>query len=208
MLNNIVKAVVGHGHRRQRYERAVLALRVRAVTLWTVLRFGHYFSEIGHRTVFLGVPQFDPDFQEPLLVSLGLGVTFYGGIGIRGRGRLRVGDHSSINSGVIFGLTGDLTLGRHVLVGDRVSFRTADHEFSDPDQPILHQGERYAPIVVEDDVWLGANVVVLRGVRIGRGAIIGANAVVTRDVPAMAIVGGVPARIIGYRTNSSEFTAL
>ena len=101
---------------------------------------------------------------------------------------------------MIFGLTCDLTLGRHVLVGDNVSFRTADHEFTDTVTPISVQGERRGSIVVEDDVWLGANVTVLRGVRIGCGAIVGANAVVTRDVPAYAIVGGVPAKLIGNRS--------
>jgi acetyltransferase-like isoleucine patch superfamily enzyme len=180
--------------------RAKLGLR----TAWTLVRYGHFFERVGENTVFVGVPDFDPGFNAPLIVALGDGVTLYPGVSIRGYGRLTIGDYSSINSGVIFGLTCDLTLGKHVLVADNVSFRTADHEFADPDRPIVEQGERRGSIVVDDEVWLGANVTVLRGVRIGRGAIVGANAVVTRDVPAHAIVGGVPARLIRSRLPGRE----
>lgn len=181
-------------------EKKIYRIKMGLVTFWTMFRYGHYFEAIGDRTVFIGVPEFDPGFETPLVVALGHHVTFYPRVSIRGCGRLTVGDHCSINSGAIFGLTCDLTLGRHVLVGDNVSFRTADHEFTDTVTPISVQGERRGSIVVEDDVWLGANVTVLRGVRIGCGAIVGANAVVTRDVPAYAIVGGVPAKLIGNRS--------
>lgn len=183
----------------QRTELFVHRIRMMVATAWTMLRFGHFFERFGDQSVLLGVPSFDPDFNAPLVVAVEKRVTFYTGVSIRGHGLLTIGDDCSINSGVIFGLTCDLTLGRHVLVGDNVSFRTADHEFADLGKPMLEQGERRGSIIVEDDVWLGANVTVLRGVRIGCGAIVGANAVVTRDVPAFAIVGGVPARIIGDR---------
>jgi acetyltransferase-like isoleucine patch superfamily enzyme len=163
------------------------------------MRYGHFFERIGEDTVFIGVPLFDPGFTAPLVVSLGDNVTFYPGVSIRGCGKLTIGNRSSINSEVIFGLTCDLTIGQNVLVADRVSFRTADHEFADLNKPIVDQGERRGEIVIEDDVWLGANVTVLRGVRIGRGAIVGANAVVTRDVADYSVVVGVPAKMIRDR---------
>lgn len=190
---------VGVSPARQRLALRLADVRMVLTTAWTMLLYGHYFEAVGERTMFIGVPRFAPARDGLLSVNLGDHVAFYPGVGIRGRGRLTIGDGCSINTGVIFGLTCDLTLGRNVLVADNVSFRTADHEFTSLDQPIAEQGERRGPIVVEDDVWLGANVTVLRGVRIGRGAIVGANAVVTRDVPAFAIVGGVPARVIGDR---------
>lgn len=200
LLNKLARFGVGIGQRRQAAERLRYNGKVAFSTLWTMLRYGHFFDTIGDRTVFIGVPEFDPGFKTPLVVALGDHVTFYPRVSFRGCGRLTVGDHCSINSGVIFGLTCDMTLGRYVLVGDNVSFRTADHEFADIGIPMGDQGERRGSIVVEDDVWLGANVTILRGVRIGRGAIVGANAVVTRDVPAYAIVGGVPAKTIGNRS--------
>lgn len=184
----------------QRLESVWHRIKMGSATAWTMVRFGHYFERIGDHSVFVGVPSFDPGFNAPLTVAIGDQVTFYPGVSIRGCGRLTIGDHSSINSGVIFGLTCDLTLGKHVLVGDNVSFRTADHEFADTNTPMGDQGERRGSIVIDDDVWLGANVTVLRGVRIGRGAIVGANAVVTRDVPEYAIVGGVPAKFIRSRS--------
>lgn len=185
--------------REQRFESVLHRVMLGLRTAWTMICYGHFFESIGENTVFVGVPDFDPGFNAPLVVALGDGVTFYPCVSIRGYGRLTIGDHTSINSGVIFGLTCELTLGKNVLVADNVSFRTADHEFSDVDRPMVEQGERRGSIVVEDGVWLGANVTVLRGVRIGRDAIVGANAVVTRDVPACAIVGGVPARLIRSR---------
>lgn len=203
-ISRLANIRVGVSRRGQSLERALHRVAVRWRTLWTALRYGHFFERIGEDTVFVGVPHFDPGFTAPLIVSLGDHVTFYPGVSIRGYGKLTIGNRSSINSDVIFGLTCDLTIGQNVLVADRVSFRTADHEFSDLGRPIVDQGERRGEIVIEDDVWLGANVTVLRGVRIGRGAIVGANAVVTRDVAEYSVVGGVPAKMIRDRRSDSS----
>jgi acetyltransferase-like isoleucine patch superfamily enzyme len=79
------------------------------------------------------------------------------------------------------------------------------HSYADLDQPMWQQPlTSRGDIVLEDDVWLGVNAVVLDGVKIGQGAIVGAGAVVTRDVPPFAIVGGVPARIIGSREKTAQ----
>jgi acetyltransferase-like isoleucine patch superfamily enzyme len=75
----------------------------------------------------------------------------------------------------------------------------ANHNIDDPDRPIRTQGLSCRGIVIEDDVWIGARVVVLDGVTIRRGAVIGAGAVVTQDVPAGAISMGVPAKVKRYR---------
>lgn len=188
----------------QKAERPWHLLRVGFVTLWTMLRYGHYFERIGEDSYFIGTPEFDPDFRDSLIVNIGCGVTFYPRISVRGRGRLAIGDFSSFNGGVIFGLTCDLTIGHHVMVADNVSFRTADHEFSDLAVPMIDQGERPLPIVVGDDVWIGANATILRGVTVGRGAIIAAHAVVMKDVQPYEIVGGVPARAIGSRLKANS----
>lgn len=72
------------------------------------------------------------------------------------------------------------------------------------DQPLVGSA-----VVIEDDVWIGAHVTVLKGIRVGSGAVVGAGAVVTRDVPTGAIVAGIPAKVIGYRhlRNLDETTA-
>lgn len=95
---------------------------------------------------------------------------------------------------------GGITIGNYVMIANNVSILSTDHIFDDPARPMMTQGNRQRPIVIEDDVWLGANVVVMPGVCIGTGAVVGAGAVVTHDVPPYAIVGGVPAKVIKYRT--------
>ncbi|MBC8052963.1 MAG: acyltransferase [Sphingobacteriaceae bacterium] len=177
--------------------------KVALVNIYTLLFYGKYIKSIGKKSAFIGIPHFDPDFRHPLYLVLGNNVTIYKMVSFRGRGKITIGDYSCINSGVIFGTTSNISIGNYVMVADNVSFRNADHAFDSLDVPMMLQGESSKEIVVEDDVWIGANVVILKGVRIGKGAIIGANAVVTKDVPSFKIYGGVPAKEIGDRKNKS-----
>ena len=77
--------------------------------------------------------------------------------------------------------------------------RTASHCFETKEVNIREQGHQIADILIEDDCWIGANAINIGGVHIGRGSIIGAGAVVTKDIPSMAIVVGVPAKVLKYR---------
>ncbi len=77
--------------------------------------------------------------------------------------------------------------------------RTANHQYRRSDMNIQDQGHDIADINIENDVWIGANAVILGGVHIGRGAVVGASAAVTKDVPSMAVVVGVPAQVIKFR---------
>jgi len=97
------------------------------------------------------------------------------------------------------GAAGGIRIGANVLIGQGVRFHSENHVFRRVDIPIKEQGVTNEGIVVEDDVWLGSGVIVLDGVTIGRGAIVAAGSVVTKDVPPLAIVGGVPAKIIKFR---------
>ncbi len=98
------------------------------------------------------------------------------------------------------GFLEDLVIGSNVQMAPGCAFSPYDHNYDDLTRPIWAQGLRSkGPIIVEDDVWLGLDVKVLDGVTIGRGAIVGAGAVVTRDIPPYAIAVGVPARVVGYR---------
>jgi acetyltransferase-like isoleucine patch superfamily enzyme len=89
-----------------------------------------------------------------------------------------------------------------VHIGDRVytspftQIIAVNHIFDDPNRPFVEQGITAEGIVIEDDVWLGSGAVITDGVRIGKGAVVAAGAVVTKDVPAHAVVGGVPAKAI------------
>jgi galactoside O-acetyltransferase len=115
-------------------------------------------------------------------------------------GYCTIGDRTAINNNVQLSANhGTINIGCNVLIGPNVVLRAADHVFDSRDIPIRDQGHRGGVITLEDDVWLGANVVVLRDVRIGRGAVVGAGAVVTSDIPPYAVAVGVPARVIRIR---------
>ena len=105
---------------------------------------------------------------------------------------ITVGKGVFINSGCCFQDQGGIVLGDHVLVGHQVVFATLNHDLD----PAHRAGMQPAPIVVKDNVWIGAHATILAGVTIGENAVVAAGAVVTRDVPANTIVGGVPARVL------------
>lgn len=114
---------------------------------------------------------------------------------------VHIGDRSELGqSSYIYG---GVTLGADVLMGPGVRLITRNHNIGDTDTPIRCQGESFAPIVIGDDVWIGANVVVLPGVQIGDHAVIAAGAIVTKTVPPWSIVGGVPARVIADRRSKT-----
>lgn len=116
---------------------------------------------------------------------------------------LRIGDFSSIGPGCRIGPKVDLK--RYVMLAPRVALVGADHFYDKPGVPIVFAGRPpLASTVIEDDVWVGYGAVILAGVRIGRGAIIAAGAVVTKEVPAYEIWGGIPAKKLGERFDPDE----
>jgi acetyltransferase-like isoleucine patch superfamily enzyme len=115
-------------------------------------------------------------------------------------GTVRIGDDADVGQNCRIGTTQTIEIGRHVLIGAFCCIGAGQHAFSDPDTPIVLQGqEPKGGVRIGDDVWLGVHAVVLDGVQIGAGSIIGAGAVVTRDIPERAIACGVPARVVGER---------
>jgi len=113
-------------------------------------------------------------------------------------GQLEIGDYSGI--GVNCQVPFNIKIGKHVLMGPDVVVLSQNHRFDNLDQPIMFQGYvQYDPVVIQDDVWIGCRAVIMPGVKIGEGAIIGAAAVVTKDVTPYAVVGGNPAKIIKMR---------
>lgn len=112
-----------------------------------------------------------------------------------------LGDFSGI--GIRAQISGKVTIGKNVMMGPDVCIYARNHAFDRLDIPMNRQGfapER--PVAIGDDVWIGARVIVLPGVKVGTGAILGAGAVVTKDVPAYAVVGGNPARILKMRSDN------
>jgi acetyltransferase-like isoleucine patch superfamily enzyme len=109
---------------------------------------------------------------------------------------IRIGRDSLIGEYTVIRGQGGVSLGDRVYTSPMTQLIAVNHVFDDPRRPFVEQGITAQGIVVEDDVWLGSAAVVTDGVRIGRGAVVAAGAVVTRDVPAHTVVGGVPARVL------------
>lgn len=118
---------------------------------------------------------------------------------------LTLGDHVSINRASNLSAGGGLTIGDNVAIGHGTSIVTSNHGFADPAQPIKYQPVTLAPVVIGDDVWIGARVTILAGVNIARGTVVAAGAVVTKSIDQPdTIVGGVPARVIKSRFPGGE----
>jgi acetyltransferase-like isoleucine patch superfamily enzyme len=115
------------------------------------------------------------------------------------KGQLRIGDESWIGQQCFLHAAGDLTIGARVGIGPGVKILTSQHEEAGRETPVLFSPVAMAPVVIDDDADVGLGAILLPGVTIGRGAVIGAGAVVTRDVPAYAVVAGSPARILRHR---------
>ena len=137
-------------------------------------------------------------------ISIGARSEIYDHVVIRcvgGSGDIEIGEFCYFNPGAVLYSGNGIKMGNYVLLAAGVKIMPTNHAFGRRDVPIRHQGfaESKGGIVIEDDVWLGANAVVLDGVRIGRGAVIAAGSVVTSEVPPYEIWGGIPARKMGDR---------
>lgn len=111
---------------------------------------------------------------------------------------LIIGDNSGI--GVDCEVYGPVTIGDNVMMGPEVVIFTSDHEFSKIDIPMMEQGSKpVEPVSIGDDCWIGRRVMIMPGVHIGNGCVIGAGAVVTKDIPPYSVAGGVPARVLKSR---------
>jgi acetyltransferase-like isoleucine patch superfamily enzyme len=109
-------------------------------------------------------------------------------------GDVIIGDHTRI--GIHNTIIGPVTIGNHVNLAQGITVTALNHNFEDTSKRIDEQGVSTKPVVIGDDVWIGANAVILPGVTIGHHAVVAAGAVVTSDVPDHVVVGGVPAKII------------
>jgi maltose O-acetyltransferase len=112
---------------------------------------------------------------------------------------IEVGKSFAINSGSVVDGRGGITIGDNVLIGPNVSIMSSEHQIKQIDIPIIDLNHLMYKVKIHDDVWIGANAVITSGVEIGKGAVVGAGAVVTKDISDYAIVGGVPAKVISTR---------
>lgn len=157
--------------------------------------FNHWLMHIPFHTVRLWL-------LGQMLDKMGQAPSVLLGLEVREPANITIGDHVVINRSVLLdGRGGKLTIGNNVDIAQEVVIWTLGHDAHDD-----HHKAVGAPVTIEDYAWIGHRAIILPGVHIGRGAVIGTGAVVTKDVPAMAIVGGVPAKVIGQRRSKLAYT--
>ena len=144
-------------------------------------------------------------FRHPETFSIGDGVFIGEQAIIQGRfdGRCEIGDHAWIGPQAYFDAR-DLVIEEYVGWGPGARVLGSNHTAQPADVPIIRTDLEIKPVVIEAWADVGVNAVILPGIRVGRGAIVGAGAVVTHDVPPLAVVAGVPARVLRYRTEQGE----
>lgn len=186
---------IPHGSVGNRLLRLPTAIRKRLLRPWYRWRFAEFGegSELGARC----------EIRNARSIAIGERVQIqrYSRIEAHdlrdGKVRIRIGDGSIIAPYVHIGAVESVTIGRNCGIAPFTWITDHDHDTTDPMQPVVTQRRVLAaPTVIEDGVYIGERVAVLRGVRIGTCSIVGTNSVVTRDVPPFSIVVGIPARVI------------
>jgi acetyltransferase-like isoleucine patch superfamily enzyme len=150
---------------------------------------------------------------ENNLLRLRKGVALERGvdIGSMDHTTIDIGDRTYIGPYVYIVGTGNVKIGQNCMIAPHSGIIANQHRFDDLSRPIREQGVTSQGIVIEDDCWLGHKVTVLDGVTIGKGSVIGAGAVVTKNIPPYSVAVGVPAKVISRRTatiNASRDTNL
>ena len=125
--------------------------------------------------------------------------TIYPGVYFTHTYGIQVGKAFSPNTGAMIDGRGGVTIGDHVMIGPYSVIVSSNHAYKQVSSPMTSLDHIMAPVVIGDDVWIGAHAVITGGSKIGNGAVVSAGAVVTQDVGDYQIVGGVPARVIGNR---------
>lgn len=135
--------------------------------------------------------------------KVGKRVIYYPDLWILPCRNLTLGDDVDLACGVIITTGGSVSIGDRTWIGYRTQILSVNHRIPPVPERFSEAEDVCKPIVIGDDVWIGANCLILAGVTIGEGAIVAGGSVVTKDVPAFAVVGGCPAKIIKYRENAT-----
>ncbi len=182
-----------------------------ATALWHYVRWRPRFHSFGWRSR-LGRCDM---LTNPRAIAIGRKVLIRKGARLEAVGsdphagpRLIIGDGTAIQFYFHCGAADRVTIGRNVLVGGRVYITDHDHSYDEPDLSARESPRlRVAPVEIGDGAFLGEGCVILKGVRIGRRAVVAANAVVTRDVPDFTVVAGVPARVVKPVSPRTKYNA-
>jgi acetyltransferase-like isoleucine patch superfamily enzyme len=138
-------------------------------------------------------------FLKLVKAKIGKRVVFYPGVWIAPGRNLVLGDDVDLALGVLITTTGGVEIGERTLIGYRTQIISGNHKIPNNKATIFGSGHEYGKVKIGSDCWVGANCIIMPGVTIGDGAVIAGGSVVTKNVEAFTIVGGVPAKIIKSR---------
>lgn len=139
-------------------------------------------------------------FLKIVGAKIGKDIVFYPGVWISPGRNLEIKDNVDLAKDIIIITTsGGVYIGERTLIGYRTQILSANHSIPPIGEPFPISGDEYKKIIIQNDVWIGANCIITAGVKIGTGAVIAAGSVVTKDVEPNSIVGGVPAKLIRKR---------
>jgi maltose O-acetyltransferase len=170
-------------------------------TNWRGYRYDALLYFCNHIIAVLPSGRFRKIFYRLVMhVKLGKSVCILSGVWLDGRGNLTIGDHTVINQRCRLDNRGLIAIGSNVNISNDVHIITADHDVQD-----AKFGGRVAGVVIEDYVFIGSRATILRGVTIGRGAVVSSCACVTKNVPSNSIVSGVPAKVVGQRNSKFDY---
>ena len=156
-------------------------------------RFGTHCA-IGRRVRFWG----------PVRVFIGNHSGLFDDVIVSGVGEIHIGDRSTVGHNSVLVSRERIEIGNDCMLAAFCYVLDVDHEFADTKTTIREQGLRIKPVIIGNDVWVGAGTIILRGVTIGDGAVVAANSVVTKDVSPHAVVGGIPAKVVKDRRADGE----
>jgi acetyltransferase-like isoleucine patch superfamily enzyme len=164
---------------------------------WNIVRL---HVELAKRQAFARGPMHGNVLQMLLEDRLQIGPHAYFEPGVwltSDAGRISIGGGSLLNLNVMIAAVDEVVIGDHCMFANGCLVTDGNHRFDDPETPVPWQGfTSKGPVRIGDNVWFGANVVVTNGVTIGRRSVIGANSVVTDDLPEFSIAAGAPARVL------------
>ena len=140
-------------------------------------------------------------FIKISIKDLGQGCFIMRRVNVVNPANISIGNHVIINKAVMLdGRGAELIIGNNVDIAQETNIWTLEHDVNDPGHKVVS-----GKVIIDDYVWIASRVTILPGVHIGKGAVVASGAVVTKDVPPMAIVGGVPANVIGQRKNPLQY---
>lgn len=173
-------------------------------TKWDLLSWLYYIHIASKIPYFIGHRLRSP-VLDGLLLEKGSGTTISTNVNIISPQLISLGENVGIANNVILDGRGGIKIGDYTIIGFDTVILTRTHQYKDENLPIRKQIQYSLPVEIGNDVWVGARSIIMPGVKIGDGAIVGANAVVTKDILPNTVVGGVPAKFIKNRKSNNKY---